>query len=161
MIQKPTYEELEIRIKGLEKEALDARETARQAQEADIAKGALLYADWDNSVPGVQIDRYCASGLDAVNQAASRIACGWEDLIVAGGVESLSRIPLGRGGGAVFNDPDISFRRGLVPQGISADLIAALDGYTMAGRDLRVNEAQERPPRRGGGGGGGGNRDRW
>ena len=113
-------------------------------QGADIAKGALLYADWDNSVPGVQIDRYCASGLDAVNQAASRIACGWEDLIVAGGVESLSRIPLGRGGGAVFNDPDIAVGRGLVPQGISADLIAALDGYSREDVDAVALESQRR-----------------
>jgi len=113
-------------------------------QGADIAKGALLYADWDDSVPGVQLDRYCASGLDAVNQAAGRIASGWEDLIVAGGVESLSRIPMGSGGGAVFNDPDIALRRGLVPQGISAYLIAALDGYSREDVDAVALESQRR-----------------
>ena len=113
-------------------------------QGADIAKAALLYADWDDCVPGVQLDRYCASGLDAVNQAASRIACGWEDLIVAGGVESLSRIPMGSGGGAIFTDPDIAFRRGLVPQGISADLIAALDGYSREDVDAVALESQRR-----------------
>ncbi len=113
-------------------------------QGGDIAKAALLYADWDDSVPGVQIDRYCASGLEAVNQAASRIASGWEDLIVAGGVESLSRIPMGRAGGAIFNDPDIAVRRRLVPQGISADLIAALDGYSRADVDAVAVESQRR-----------------
>lgn len=113
-------------------------------QGSDIAKGALLYAGWDDGVPGVQLDRYCASGLDAVNQAAGRIASGWEDLIVAGGVESLSRIPMGSAGGAVFNDPDIALGRGLVPQGISADLMAALDGRGREELDSVALESQRR-----------------
>lgn len=113
-------------------------------QAADIAKCAVLYAGWDDSVPGVQLDRFCASGLEAVNQAASRIASGWEDLIVAGGVESMSRIPMGTAGGAIFNDPDVSFRLGLVPQGVSADLIAALDGYSRADVDAVALESQRR-----------------
>ncbi|MFT5134102.1 MAG: acetyl-CoA C-acetyltransferase [Candidatus Azotimanducaceae bacterium] len=113
-------------------------------QGGDIAKCALLCADWADSVPGVQLDRYCASGLEAVNQAASRIASGWEDLIVAGGVESMSRIPMGTAGGAIFNDPDIAARRGLVSQGISADLIAALDGYSREDVDAVALESQRR-----------------
>lgn len=113
-------------------------------QGADIAKCALLYAGWNDCVPGVQLDRYCASGLEAVNQAASRIASGWEDLIVAGGVESMSRIPMGTGGGAIFNDPDVSDARGLVPQGISADLIATLDGYSRESVDALALESQRR-----------------
>lgn len=113
-------------------------------QGGDIAKCAVLYAGWDDSVPGVQLDRFCASGLEAVNQAASRVACGWEDLIVAGGVESMSRIPMGTAGGAIFNDPDVSARLSLVPQGVSADLIAVLDGYSREDVDSVALESQRR-----------------
>ncbi len=113
-------------------------------QGGDIAKCALLSAGWDDSVPGVQLDRFCASGLESVNQAASRIASGWEDLIVAGGVESMSRVPMGSAGGAIFNDPEISARLGLVPQGISADLMAALDGYSREDVDAVALESQRR-----------------
>lgn len=97
-------------------------------QGGDVAKCVVQYAGWDESVPGVQIDRFCASGLEAVNQAASRIASGWEDLIVAGGVESMSRLPMGAAGQAWIQDPEIAFKLQSVPQGIGADLLAALDG---------------------------------
>lgn len=113
-------------------------------QGGDIAKCALLHAEWSDTVPGVQLDRFCASGLEAVNQAASRVASGWEDLIVAGGVESMSRIPLGTAGGAIFNDPDIAYQRGLVPQGISADLLAALDKRSREDVDAIALESQKR-----------------
>lgn len=113
-------------------------------QGGDIAKCSVLYAGWDDSVPGVQLDRFCASGLEAVNQAASRIASGWEDLIVAGGVESMSRIPMGSAGGAIFNDPDVGGRLSLIPQGVSADLIAAIDGYSREDVDAIALESQRR-----------------
>ena len=113
-------------------------------QGGDIAKCALLHAEWSDTVPGVQLDRFCASGLEAVNQAASRVASGWEDLIVAGGVESMSRIPMGTAGGAIFNDPDIAYQRGLVPQGISADLLAALDKRSREDVDAIALESQKR-----------------
>jgi acetyl-CoA C-acetyltransferase len=99
-------------------------------QGGDVAKCVVQYAGWDQSVPGVQIDRFCASGLEAVNQAASRIASGWEDLIVAGGVESMSRLPMGSAGQAWIQDPEIAFKLDSVPQGIGADLLAMLDGYS-------------------------------
>ncbi len=99
-------------------------------QGADIAKTAALAANWDEKVAGVQINRFCASGLEAVNMAAMKVASGWEDLIVAGGVESLSRIPMGSDGGAWALDPATNFQTGFVPQGVGADLIATLEGFS-------------------------------
>ncbi|MGQ0699344.1 MAG: acetyl-CoA C-acetyltransferase [Panacagrimonas sp.] len=113
-------------------------------QGGDIAKCAVQVAGWDESVPGVQLDRFCASGLEAVNQAASRVACGWEDLIVAGGVESMSRIPMGAAGGAWIMDPEIAQQLGSVPQGIGADLLATLDGYSREDVDAFALESQKR-----------------
>lgn len=113
-------------------------------QGGDIAKCSVQYAGWDQSVPGVQIDRFCASGLEAVNQAASRIASGWEDLIVAGGVESMSRLPMGSAGGAWIQDPEIAFKLGSVPQGIGADLLAMLDGYSREDVDRFALLSQQR-----------------
>ena len=99
-------------------------------QGADIAKIAALSAGWDWKVAGVQLNRFCASGLEAVNMAAQKVRSGWEDLVVAGGVESMSRVPMGSDGGAWALDPETSFRTDFLPQGIGADLIAMLDGYT-------------------------------
>jgi len=99
-------------------------------QGADIAKIAALSAGWDWKVAGVQLNRFCASGLEAVNIAAQKVRSGWEDLVVAGGVESMSRVPMGSDGGAWALDPETSFRTDFLPQGIGADLIAMLDGYT-------------------------------
>lgn len=99
-------------------------------QGAVIAKTAALSAGWSEQVAGVQINRFCASGLEAVNLAAQKVRSGWEDLIVAGGVESMSRVPMGSDGGAWAQDPETNLRTGFVPQGIGADLIATLDGYT-------------------------------
>ena len=97
-----------------------------------IAKTAALKAGWDFRVAGMQINRFCASGLEAVNLAAQKVASGWEDMVVAGGVESMSRVPIGADGGAWAQDPETNFATGFVPQGIGADLIATLAGW---GRD--------------------------
>jgi acetyl-CoA C-acetyltransferase len=96
----------------------------------NIAKAALLYAGWPNSIGGIQINRFGASGLDAVNLAAMKVSSGWEDLVLAGGVESLSRTPMGEDGGALLNDPEVINKVGYVPQGVSADLIASMEGHT-------------------------------
>jgi acetyl-CoA C-acetyltransferase len=97
-------------------------------QGAVIAKTAALAAGWDIKVAGIQINRFCASGLEAVNLAAQKVRSGWEDLIVAGGVESMSRVPMGADGGAWALDPETNSSTAFVPQGIGADLIATLDG---------------------------------
>ncbi len=99
-------------------------------QGGDIAKTAAIAAGYPDTVAGVQLNRFCASGLEAVNQAASRVRGGFEDLILAGGVESMSRVPMGSDGGAWASDPATSFTSGFVPQGIGADLIATLEGWT-------------------------------
>jgi acetyl-CoA C-acetyltransferase len=99
-------------------------------QGANIAKIAALYAGWSQNVAGFQLNRFCASGLEAVNLAAMKIRSGWSDLLVAGGVESMSRVPMGSDGGAWFMDPEVSGKINFVPQGISADLIATIEGFT-------------------------------
>ncbi len=98
-------------------------------QGADIAKIAALFAGWDADCAGVTLNRFCASGLEAVNMAAMKVRSGWEHLVVAGGVESMSRVPMGSDGGAWAYDPETSFKTGFMPQGIGADLIATLGGY--------------------------------
>ncbi|GLY24699.1 acetyl-CoA C-acetyltransferase [Micromonospora sp. NBRC 101691] len=98
-------------------------------QGAVIAKTAAVAAGLPDTVAGVQLNRFCASGLEAVNTAAQKVRSGWEDLVLAGGVESMSRIPMGSDGGAWALDPETNFRTGFVPQGISADLIATIEGY--------------------------------
>ena len=99
-------------------------------QGADIARTAVLDADWAQTVAGVTQSRFCASGLESVNLAAGKVATGWEDLVVAGGVESMSRWPMGSDGGAWFMDPRINVKQGFAPQGIGADLIATLEGFS-------------------------------
>ena len=113
-------------------------------QGADIARIAVLDAGWDESVPGVQLNRFCSSGLEAVNLAAEKVRSGWSDLIVAGGVESMSRIPMGSDGGAWFLDPDVNDRTHFVPQGISADLIATLEGFSRETLDQYAVRSQQR-----------------
>lgn len=95
-----------------------------------IARAAVLHAGWSQEAPAHTLNRFCGSGLEAVNQAAMRIRSGWEDLAVAGGVESMSRIPIGSDGGAMFMDPMVNHEISFVPQGISADLIATLEGFS-------------------------------
>ncbi len=113
-------------------------------QGGDIAKPAALAAGYPETVAGVQLNRFCASGLEAVNQAASRVRGGFEDLILAGGVESMSRVPMGSDGGAWAADPATALRTGFVPQGIGADLIATLEGWTRADVDAYAAESHHR-----------------
>ncbi len=111
-------------------------------QGADIAKTAALTAGWDWKVAGVQLNRFCASGLEAVNLAAQKVRSGWEDLVVAGGVESMSRVAMGSDGGAWALDPETSLRTDFLPQGIGADLIAMLDGYSREQVDAYAMRSQ-------------------
>ena len=104
--------------------------TAIGDQGAVIAKTAALTAGWDNDVAGVVLNRFCASGLEAVNTAAMKVRSGWEHLIVAGGVESMSRVPMGSDGGAWAMDPETNIATKFMPQGIGADLIATLGGFS-------------------------------
>ena len=109
-----------------------------------IAKVAALRAGWDFRCSGVQLNRFCASGLEAVNLAAQKVRSGWEDLVVAGGVESMSRVPLGADGGAWAQDPETNCATGFVPQGIGADLIATLDGFSRSDVDAFALQSQQR-----------------
>ncbi len=109
-----------------------------------IAKAASLAAGWDWRVAGVQLNRFCASGLEAVNLAAQKVKSGWEDLVVAGGVESMSRVPMGSDGGAWMLDPQTSFETAFVPQGIGADLIATLDDFSREDVDAYALRSQQR-----------------
>ncbi|MFO7528147.1 MAG: acetyl-CoA C-acetyltransferase [Marinobacter sp.] len=104
--------------------------TAVGDQGADIAKTAALAANWDEKVAGVTLNRFCASGLEAVNLAAMKVRSGWEDLVVAGGVEAMSRVPMGSDGGAWATDPETNLHTGFMPQGIGADLIATIEGFS-------------------------------
>jgi len=113
-------------------------------QGSDVAKMIVQNAGWDESVPGVQLDRFCASGLEAVNIAAQKVASGWEDLVVAGGIECMSRIPMGSNGGAMGSDPGFSLKTGFVPQGIGADMIATIEGYSREDVDAFAMESQRR-----------------
>ncbi len=109
-----------------------------------IAKVAALKAGWDWRCAGVQINRFCASGLEAVNLAAQKVRSGWEDLVVAGGVESMSRVPIGSDGGAWAQDPATNLKTAFVPQGIGADLIATLEGFSRADVDAFAVTSQQR-----------------
>ena len=109
-----------------------------------IAKTAALKAGWDFRVAGMQINRFCASGLEAVNLAAQKVASGWEDMVIAGGVESMSRVPIGSDGGAWSQDPETNFATGFVPQGIGADLIATLADWSREDVDRYALTSQQR-----------------
>src|SRR5215831_6514171 len=109
-----------------------------------IAKTAALKAGWDVKVAGVQVNRFCASGLEAVNLAAQKVASGWEDLVFAGGVESMSRVPMGSDGGAWAMDPETAYNVSFVPQGIGADLIATLEGFGRDDVDAYAARSQQR-----------------
>src|SRR3954462_7078453 len=113
-------------------------------QGSDIAKTAVIAAGYPETVAGVQLNRFCASGLEAVNQAAARVRSGFEDLILAGGVESMSRVPMGSDGGAWAMDPATALATSFVPQGIGADLIATLEGYSRTDVDAFAAESQAR-----------------
>ncbi|HCS26788.1 MAG TPA: acetyl-CoA C-acetyltransferase [Spongiibacteraceae bacterium] len=109
-----------------------------------IAKTAVLKAGWHESVAGVQLDRFCASGLEAVNIAAQKVASGWEDLVVAGGVESMSRVAMGSNGGPWGEDPATAIATAFVPQGIGADLIATMAGFSRQDLDAFAAESQSK-----------------
>jgi len=113
-------------------------------QGGDIAKTAALAAGYPETVAGVQLNRFCASGLEAVNQAASRVRGGFEDLILAGGVESMSRVAMGSDGGAWAMDPATALTTGFVPQGIGADLIATIEGFSREDCDTFAVESNAR-----------------
>jgi acetyl-CoA C-acetyltransferase len=113
-------------------------------QGADIAKTAALAAGLPETVSGLQVNRFCASGLEAVNLAGQKIRSGWEDLVLAGGVESMSRVPMGSDGGAWALDPETNLTTGFVPQGIGADLIATMDGFSREDVDAYALKSQQR-----------------
>jgi acetyl-CoA C-acetyltransferase len=113
-------------------------------QGADIARIAVLDAGWAETAAGVTLSRFCASGLEAVNLAAAKVASGFEDLVVAGGVESMSRWPMGSDGGAWFMDPRVNQALGFIPQGVSADLIATLEGFSRTDLDTYALHSHQR-----------------
>ncbi len=113
-------------------------------QGANLAKVAALYAGWSDRVSGMTLDRFCASGLDAVNLAAAKVSSGMEDLVVAGGVESMSRVPMMSDKGAWFTDADVAQATGFVHMGVSADLIATLDGVSREECDAWALRSHER-----------------
>ncbi|HZU39957.1 MAG TPA: acetyl-CoA C-acetyltransferase [Solirubrobacteraceae bacterium] len=113
-------------------------------QGADIAKTAAIKAGLPHTVAGVQLNRFCASGLEAVNIAAQKVASGWEDLVMAGGVESMSRCPMGSDGGAWAMDPETNYDTSFVPQGISADLIATVESFSREDVDEYAAQSQAR-----------------
>ncbi len=113
-------------------------------QGANIAKSAAMLAGWDEKVAGVQINRFCASGLEAVNLAAAKVRSGWHDLVVAGGVESMSRVPMGSDLGAWVMDPETNIKASYVPQGISADLIATIEGFSREAVDEFAAGSQQK-----------------
>ncbi|WP_413790963.1 MULTISPECIES: acetyl-CoA C-acetyltransferase [unclassified Pseudomonas] len=99
-------------------------------QGCDLARTTVLNAGYSHTVPGIQLNRFCSSGLDAVNYAAAQVMSGQAQLIIAGGVESMSRVPMSADGGAWYSDPQLVYQNHMVPQGIGADLIATLHGFT-------------------------------
>jgi acetyl-CoA C-acetyltransferase len=113
-------------------------------QGSNIARVALLNAGYDEGVPGKQLNRFCASGLEAVNTAAAQVMSGQAELVIGGGVESMSRVPIGSDGGAWYADPHVAWKTYYVPQGVGADLIATIDGYSRRDVDNFAAESQRR-----------------
>ncbi|MFD5098130.1 acetyl-CoA C-acetyltransferase [Streptomyces albidochromogenes] len=140
--------ELRARFPGLDPAAIDDIVLGVVGpvgdQGSDIARIAAIAAGLPDTVAGVQENRFCASGLEAVNMAAMKVRSGWEDLVLAGGVESMSRVPMASDGGAWFADPMTNYETGFVPQGIGADLIATLEGYSRRDVDEYAALSQER-----------------
>lgn len=113
-------------------------------QGSDIARVAVLDAGWDQSVAGLTQSRFCASGLESVNLAAAKIMSGMEDMVVAGGVESMSRVPMGSDGGAWYMDPRVNTVTSFVPQGVGADTSATLEGFSRQDVDAFASESHKR-----------------
>lgn len=116
-------------------------------QGANLARAAVLRAGWESRVPGMQLNRFCASGLEAVVQAGYQVAAGGAGVLVAGGVESMSRVPMGSDGGPLLTDPAIQAQVGFVPQGIAADLLATLEGFSREELDRYALASQQRAAR--------------
>jgi acetyl-CoA C-acetyltransferase len=116
-------------------------------QGSDIARIAALVAGFDERVPGKQLNRFCASGLEAVNTAAAQIMSGQADLVIGGGIESMSRVPIGADGGAWTSDPAVAYFTHFAPQGIGADLIATIDGFSRETLDAYAVSSQQRAAR--------------
>ncbi|WP_367372301.1 acetyl-CoA C-acetyltransferase [Pseudomonas lini] len=116
-------------------------------QGSDIAKTATQVADWDVSVAGMQLNRFCASGLEAVNLGAIKVRSGFEDLVVVGGVESMSRVPMGSDGGAWALDPETNLHNHFTPQGVGADLIATIEGFSRQDVDAFALHSQQKAAR--------------
>ncbi|SPM30814.1 acetyl-CoA C-acetyltransferase [Mycobacterium terramassiliense] len=112
-------------------------------QGGDIARTAVIASGMPDTVGGVQLNRFCASGLEAVNTAAQKVRSGWDDMVLAGGVESMSRVPMGSDGGAMMADPATSYDAYIVPQGIGADLIATIEGFSRDDVDAYALRSQE------------------
>lgn len=113
-------------------------------QGGNIARVAALVAGFDDKVPGMQLNRYCGSGLEAVNFAAAKVGSGQVDMAIGGGVESMSRVPMGSDGGAMALDPQVAFKMYFTMQGVSADLLATLHGFTREQCDAYAVESQRR-----------------
>jgi acetyl-CoA C-acetyltransferase len=113
-------------------------------QGGDIARTAALVSGLPETVAGVQLNRFCASGLEATNMAAQKIRSGWDQLIIAGGVESMSRVPMGSDGGALFMDPTTAYDNYIVPQGTGADLIATIEGFSREDVDAWAVRSQDK-----------------
>ncbi|MEV5277196.1 acetyl-CoA C-acetyltransferase [Streptomyces sp. NPDC051993] len=140
--------EIQARFPGLDPAAIDDIVLGVVGpvgdQGSDIARIAAIAAGLPDTVAGVQENRFCASGLEAVNMAAMKVRSGWEDLVLAGGVESMSRVPMASDGGAWFADPMTNFDTNFAPQGIGADLIATVEGYSRRDVDEFAALSQER-----------------
>ncbi|THA67157.1 acetyl-CoA C-acetyltransferase [Streptomyces sp. A0958] len=140
--------ELRARFPGLDPAAVDdivlGVVSPLGDQGSDIARIAAIAAGLPDTVAGVQENRFCASGLEAVNLAAAKVRSGWEDLILAGGVESMSRVPMGSDGGAWAMDPMTNYETGFAPQGVGADLIATIEGFSRRDVDEFAALSQER-----------------
>src|ERR1700689_5468647 len=140
--------ELRFRLPGLDPGYIDdlmlGVVTPVGDQGGDIAKAAALVAGLPDTVGGVQINRFCASGLEAVNLAAQKVRSGWDQLVLAGGVEALSRLPMMSDGGPLFTDPTTTYDHYFVPQGIGADLIATIEGFSREDVDAYAVRYQQR-----------------
>src|ERR1700680_4310165 len=141
-------DELRSRLPGLDPGHIDdlvlGVVTPVGDQGGDIAKAAALVAGLPDTVGGVQVNRFCASGLEATNLAAQKVRSGWDRLVLAGGVESMSRVPMMSDGGALFNDPTTTYDHYFVPQGIAADLIATIEGFSREDVDAYAVRSQQR-----------------
>ena len=141
-------DEMQVRHPGLDPNQIDdlilGCLTPLGDQGANIAKTSAIAAGLPDTVAGMQINRYCSSGLEAINIAAGKVRSGWDQMLLAGGVESMSRVPMGSDGGPWAMDPETAYNTYFVPQGISADLIATIEGFTRDDVDAYAVRSQER-----------------